>query len=109
MSVNPMESLSASHKVREVEMLTSPGFSALSKTGPLDESQTAQYDLRESDDTLFLRRTVRSGQAIHHASNIVVLGDVNPGAEILAGGDILASGVLLEMAHAAYPAHHLPY
>src|SRR5579859_5438762 len=40
---------------------------------------------REMDDTLFLRRTVRSGQAIHHASNVVVLGDVNPGAEIEIG------------------------
>ncbi len=109
MSVTPLESLSASHKVREVEMLTSPGFSALSKTGPLDESQTAQYDLRESDDTLFLRRTVRSGQAIHHASNIVVLGDVNPGAEIVAGGDIIVWGVLRGMVHAGYPDNDQAY
>ncbi len=60
-------------------------------------------DLRESDDTLFLRRTVRSGQAIHHHSNIVVLGDVNPGAEIVAGKDIIVWGVLRGMVHAGYP------
>ena len=58
---------------------------------------------REVDDTLFLRRTVRSGQAIHHASNVVVLGDVNPGAEIVAGGDIVVWGVLRGMVHAGYP------
>jgi septum site-determining protein MinC len=60
-------------------------------------------DFRESDDTLFLRRTVRSGQAIHHPSNVVVLGDVNPGAEIIAGKDIIVWGVLRGMVHAGYP------
>lgn len=60
-------------------------------------------DSRESEDTLFLRRTVRSGQAIRHPSNVVVLGDVNPGAEIIAGGDIIVWGVLRGMVHAGYP------
>ncbi len=60
-------------------------------------------DPRETGDTLFLRRTVRSGQAIHHHSNVVVLGDVNPGAEIVAGGDIIVWGVLRGMVHAGYP------
>lgn len=60
-------------------------------------------DLRETSDTLFLRRTVRSGQAIHHPSNVVVLGDVNPGAEIVAGKDIMVWGVLRGMVHAGYP------
>nr|BBH93624.1 putative septum site-determining protein MinC [Thermogemmatispora argillosa] len=64
---------------------------------------TGQRDPRESDDTLFLRRTVRSGQAIHHHSNIVVLGDVNPGAEVVAGGDVIVWGVLRGMVHAGYP------
>ena len=62
-----------------------------------------QRDLREIADTLFLRRTIRSGQAIHHTSNIIVVGDVNPGAEIVAGGDIIVWGVLRGMVHAGYP------
>jgi septum site-determining protein MinC len=65
--------------------------------------QEQQRDPRVSDDTLFLRRTIRSGQAVHHTSNIVVLGDVNPGAEIIAGGDIIVWGVLRGMVHAGYP------
>ena len=60
-------------------------------------------DPRASDDTLFVRRTVRSGQAIRHHSNVVVLGDVNHGAEIIAGGDIIVWGVLRGMVHAGYP------
>lgn len=62
-----------------------------------------QREVRESSDTLFLRRTVRSGQAIHHSSNIVVMGDVNHGAEIVAGGEIMVWGVLRGMVHAGYP------
>jgi septum site-determining protein MinC len=72
----------------------------------LDEQTPAQVDRldpRDSDDTLFLRRTIRSGQAIHHASNIVILGDVNPGAEIVASGDIMVWGALRGMVHAGYP------
>src|SRR6202011_2684688 len=67
------------------------------------QEQNGQAIVREVADTLFLRRTVRSGQAIHHASNVVVLGDVNPGAEIVAGGDIIVWGVLRGMVHAGYP------
>ena len=67
------------------------------------QAQNGQTIVRETDDTLFLRRTVRSGQAIHHGSNVVVLGDVNPGAEIVAGGDIVVWGVLRGMVHAGYP------
>ncbi len=69
----------------------------------LSEAEAQTRELREVADTLFLRRTVRSGQAIHHASNVVVLGDVNPGAEIVAGGDIIVWGVLRGMVHAGYP------
>lgn len=65
--------------------------------------QAGKPDWRESDETLFLRRTVRSGQAIHHHSNVVVLGDVNAGAEIVAEGDIIVWGVLRGMVHAGYP------
>ena len=65
--------------------------------------QIDRLDPRDSDDTLFLRRTIRSGQEIHHASNVVILGDVNPGAEIVASGDIIVWGALRGMVHAGYP------
>ena len=67
------------------------------------QAQASILDPRDSDDTLFLRRTIRSGQAIHHASSIVILGDVNPGAEVVASGDIIVWGVLRGMVHAGYP------
>ena len=75
----------------------------LDSTPIVATTEQTQRDARDSSDTLFLRRTVRSGQAIHHPSNVVVLGDVNPGAEIVAGGDIMVWGVLRGMVHAGYP------
>ena len=82
--------------------MTDPRLAGASGQPALTREQTTR-DLRDFDDTLFLRRTVRSGQAIHHHSNIVVLGDVNPGAEIVAGRDIIVWGVLRGMVHAGYP------
>jgi septum site-determining protein MinC len=50
--------------------------------------------------TLLVRRTVRSGQRVRFNGNVVVLGDVNPGAEIVAAGDIVVMGTLRGVAHA---------
>lgn len=49
---------------------------------------------------LFLKQTLRSGQAISHKGHLVIIGDVNPGAEIMAEGDITIWGALRGMAHA---------
>ncbi|HSM70664.1 MAG TPA: septum site-determining protein MinC, partial [Anaerolineales bacterium] len=49
---------------------------------------------------LFLDRTLRSGVRIEFAGHVVVLGDVNPGAEIVAEGTIIIWGRLRGMAHA---------
>ncbi len=97
MSVVPWEQVVAVQKESEIEALPSMDMSSTNDTVQVPR------DPRESDDTLFLRRTVRSGQAIHHRSNVVVLGDVNPGAEIIAGGDIIVWGALRGLVHAGYP------
>src|SRR5947208_2800714 len=107
MSVTSLEqTLIAKHNEREVISSSDIGsdpFIASEITSEQTQEQTYRLDPRDSDDTLFLRRTVRSGQEIHHASNIVILGDVNPGAEIVASGDIIVWGVLRGMVHAGYP------
>ena len=50
--------------------------------------------------TLLVKQTVRSGQVVRYPGNIVVVGDVNPGSEIVADGDITVWGVLQGIAHA---------
>lgn len=54
----------------------------------------------ESSDTKFFRGSVRSGQRIEYEGSIVVLGDVNGGAEIVAGDNVVVVGVLRGLAHA---------
>lgn len=54
----------------------------------------------ESSDTKFYRGSVRSGQRIEHEGSIVILGDVNDGAEIIAGDNVIVVGVLRGLAHA---------
>lgn len=102
MSIIPLDA--AIEKCKEVKVLTQPLSAPVSEeTMTQQATDYVQRDPRASEDTLFLRRTVRSGQAIHHHSNVVVLGDVNPGSEIIAGGDIIVWGVLRGMVHAGYP------
>lgn len=52
------------------------------------------------NNALYLRQTVRSGQSIRHDGTIVLCGDVNPGAEVIATGDIVVFGTLRGVAHA---------
>lgn len=58
--------------------------------------------LRETEKlpTLYIQRTLRSGQSITSDGNIVIIGDVNPGSEVIAKGDITIWGILGGIAHA---------
>lgn len=50
--------------------------------------------------TKFLRKTIRSGQSVNYPGNVVIVGDVNPGAEIYAAGNIIVLGTLRGLVHA---------
>ena len=51
-------------------------------------------------ETVIIGRTVRSGGRVESTGSVVVLGDVNAGAEILANDDIIVLGTLRGVAHA---------
>ena len=53
-----------------------------------------------SSETTFHRGSVRSGQKIEDEWSIVILGDVNSGAEIIAADNIVVLGALRGLAHA---------
>lgn len=54
----------------------------------------------EAGEALYLRRTLRSGSRIRHHGNLVLLGDINAGAEAAASGDIIIWGTIRGMVHA---------
>ncbi len=64
------------------------------------EASVSESAAAEDAPALLIRRTIRSGQVIRHAGTVVVLGDVNPGAEVIAEHDIVVWGKLRGVVHA---------
>lgn len=68
---------------------------------PVEKTGSKSLDsYLEGDQAIFLRKTLRSGFRVASHGHVVVLGDVNPGAEIIAGGSIIVWGRLRGIAHA---------
>ena len=55
---------------------------------------------QEEERALLVKRILRSGQHIHHEGPVVLIGDVNPGAEVVSTGDVLVWGRLRGNVHA---------
>ena len=65
----------------------------VSKPRPEEQSSHAVHEMND-ETALFLNKTLRSGTRVEFAGHVVVLGDVNPGAEIVAEGSIMVWGRL---------------
>lgn len=66
----------------------------------IESSQIVETRLSKGEEAVLIRRTLRSGFRLMHQGHVVVIGDVNPGAEIVAAGDIVVWGRLRGMVHA---------
>ena len=51
-------------------------------------------------NAMLINETLRSGRSIVYNGHIIVMGDVNPGAELIAEGNIVVWGKLLGLVHA---------
>lgn len=58
---------------------------------------------QHSSNVLMLQGRVRSGQKIETKKHLVITGDVNPGSEISAGGNVIVLGKLSGKVHAGCP------
>lgn len=67
---------------------------------PVEESVTPHASASSETYALLVHRTVRSGQTYQYAGTIVVIGDVNPGAQLVAEGDVIVWGKLRGVVHA---------
>jgi len=54
----------------------------------------------EKVETLFVDKTIRSGQEVLYIGSVVITGDVNPGAKVIAGGDVIIKGACRGVVHA---------
>jgi septum site-determining protein MinC len=64
------------------------------------KSSSVQTVQHEKSDTLMISRTIRSGQSLSHPGSIVLIGDVNPGGEVFAKGNVIVWGTLAGLVHA---------
>jgi septum site-determining protein MinC len=69
-------------------------------TRPVNRQPTIVQREKEPESALLVMRTLRSGQVLRHPSHITIIGDVNPGAEVIAGGSVLVWGRLRGTVHA---------
>jgi septum site-determining protein MinC len=70
---------------------------------PLDTAQDEAAPAQPKNgiaNGLLLHETLRSGRSVYHEGHVIVIGDVNPGAEIIAGGDVVVWGKLRGLVHA---------
>ncbi len=52
------------------------------------------------DEAIFVKKTIRSGFKVVSNGHIIIFGDVNPGAEIIAGGSVVIWGKCQGVVHA---------
>lgn len=72
----------------------------ISKPLPERSAPSAETNLHSGESAVLVHRTLRSGFSLQHPGHIIVIGDVNPGAEIVAGGNVIVWGRLRGMVHA---------
>lgn len=68
--------------------------------GEVTELRPPGAVVRTRGETRIVAKTVRSGSRLDSSGSIVILGDVNAGAEIVAEDDIIVIGTLRGVAHA---------
>ncbi|GAA0334051.1 septum site-determining protein MinC [Bacillus carboniphilus] len=58
--------------------------------------------LKEENEIVSVTRVIRSGQVLKVPGDLLLIGDVNPGGTVIAGGNIFVMGVLRGIAHAGF-------
>lgn len=90
------EEISEIRKMPEPEMVQIP----VPVIEPLPVVKEPIVEQSKLSDTKFVFGTLRSGKSVHYPGNVILIGDVNPGAEIIAEGNIVVMGRILGFVHA---------
>ena len=89
-----------------VEYLTQKGFSYLLKPKDRKKNLSTEVSVNledyKSNNVLIVNRNLRAGQVVEHAGDVLIVGNVNPGAEVRATGNVIILGELKGIAWAGY-------
>jgi septum site-determining protein MinC len=69
----------------------------ISKPRPEEQKRV---EVVAEDTALFINKTLRSGKRVEFPGNVVIMGDVNAGAEVIADGNVMVWGRVRGMIHA---------
>lgn len=73
-----------------IEVTAMPDIAA----APSDWDAMEDVPAKEDNTGMFYKGTLRSGQTLETRDSLVIIGDVNPGANVIAGGNIVIIGAL---------------
>jgi septum site-determining protein MinC len=72
----------------------------ISKPAPRKTTQQLETTIFDGENAILVQRTLRSGYNLTYPGHVTVIGDINPGAEIIASGNIIVWGHLRGLVHA---------
>lgn len=72
----------------------------------VDDADVSPERALPAPTALLMQETLRSGRSVYYDGDIVLIGDVNPGAEIVAGGHVVVWGRLRGLVHAGANGDH---
>lgn len=73
----------------------------LDRAEDLEASREPAFDTRlPGQEAILVEKTLHSGNHIEHPGHVIVMGDINPGAEVIAGGNVVVWGRLRGVVHA---------
>ncbi|MBN1430216.1 MAG: septum site-determining protein MinC [Anaerolineae bacterium] len=93
------QSPETAREARRLELETELGDSSPVPTHEPAELPPINSD-EQGDSAVLLKHTLRSGRVVRHIGHVIVIGDVNPGAQIIAGGHVIVWGRLRGTVHA---------
>lgn len=83
-----------------------PAFEGLERRSSTSSPQMIVPPITDARTSLHVEhRTIRSGDKIAAEGHLIIIGDVNPGAEVIAGYNIFVWGSLKGSAYAGVPNH----
>ncbi|MBK8191081.1 MAG: hypothetical protein IPK79_11605 [Vampirovibrionales bacterium] len=84
----------------EVMELPAPQVSEVSSVSARPSAAAKPRRVADMGATLYRAGSLRSGQTVHYPGNVIILGDVHSGSEVVADGSIVVWGELRGIAHA---------
>jgi septum site-determining protein MinC len=71
-----------------------------------EEEMPSEPQIEQERTAFYVRRTLRSGASIHSEDDVIIVGDVNAGAEVSSGRDVIVWGTLRGTVHAGLQGDH---